>query len=189
MTYDGQPLACLRIFVWILAALTLACGGGGSPTGPSGSGGSGSGSGSGPGGTGGTGGSGGTPNRGTVTAFIDGVAYTGIVNSANFNQSGNVNLASNNSALTLSINFAARGAVGTTTINPTSTTVLNVITTTGTTVIGSWSASGLGGSGTLTIATLTSSGMSGTFSFTAVPASAGTTGTKTVTDGTFTATF
>jgi hypothetical protein len=128
-----------------------------------------------------------------VTAIIDGVAYTGIVNAASVNPSGNLNIASNNAALTLAISFAARAVAGTTTIGPLSTTVMNVITTNGTTVTGSWSASGLGGSGSLTIATLTSSSVSGTFFFTAVPApgasGAGATGTKTVTNGTFSATF
>jgi hypothetical protein len=112
-----------------------------------------------------------------------------MVNRALVNPSGNFDLASNNAALTLSINLAARAVVGTTTIGPASPTILNVITTNGSTVTGSWSASGLGGSGTLTIATLTSSSASGTFSFTAVPVNSTTTGTKTVTNGSFTATF
>jgi hypothetical protein len=184
-----EAVACkLRRFTLALAVLTMACGGG-SPTSPSGGGASGSGSGGTGSGSGGTGGSGGTPNRGTVTATIDGVAYTGAVNAAGVNPSGNLTVASNNSALTLSINFAARAAVGTTDVSG-GTTVLNVITTTGTTVIGSWSASALGGSGTLTIATLTSTGASGTFSFTGVPVNTTTPATtKTVINGTFNATF
>ena len=178
---DAKPrgLAYVRPVVFALAVLMMACGGD-NPAGPTGGSGSGSGS-------GGSGGSGGT--RGTVTATVDGVAYTGAVNAASVNPSGNLNVASNNAALTLSVNFAARAAVGTTNINSTSTTVMNVITTNGTTVTGSWAASALGGSGSLTIATLTSSSVSGTFSFTALPASAGTVGTKTVTNGSFNATF
>ena len=123
MAYYVRPTALA------LAVVTMACGGG-SPSGPSGGSGSGSGS-------GGSGGSGGTTNRGTVIATVDGVAYTGSVNAASVNPSGNLNVASNNAALTLSVNIAARAAVGTTNINSTSTTVMNVITTNGTTVTGS----------------------------------------------------
>jgi hypothetical protein len=52
--------------------------------------------------------------------------------------------------------------------------------------------SAIGGSGTLTIATLTAAGATGTFAFTAVPpqaGGAGATGTKVVTNGTFNVTF
>ena len=168
-----------RSLVFALMVQTIACGGD-NPGGPSGSG-------------SGSGGSSGSMNRGTVTAIIDGVSYTGVVNAASVIGAGNVNIASNNAALTLAISFAARAAVGTTVINSTSTTVLNVITTNGTTPTGSWAASALGGSGSLTIATLTSSSVSGTFNFVAVPApppsGLGATGTKTVTNGSFTATL
>ena len=57
---------------------------------------------------------------------------------------------------------------------------------------GVWSVGGLFGSGTLTVSSLTSAGVSGTFSFTAPVAPgapAGTTGTRSITNGSFSATF
>jgi len=158
-----------------LLALTIACGGG-NPASPSGG-----------------GGTGGSTNFGTLTAVIDGVAYAGIVNSARV-VNGTLSIASNSADLTRSINFAGKeAAVGTTTVSPSTALSMNVITTTGTTVIGSWAAAGGQGSGTLTVTSLTSSGASGTFSFSAppVPGPGGgqATGTKVVTSGAFTARF
>ena len=156
-------------------ALTIACGGA-NPAGPSES---------------GSGGSG-TSNFGTLTATIDGVAYTGVINTAT-NSNGTLRISSNSADLTRSVNFAAPASVGTVTVSLSSAITMNVITTTGTTVIGSWGAAGQFGSGTLTIASLTGSGASGTFSFSAPPAPAGSggqaTGTKVVTNGSFTARF
>ena len=166
-------MLCIRGAVGLLLALTIACGGG-NPASPSSGGGSGS------------------PNFGTLTAVIDGVAYTGVINSAS-STNDTLRIASNSSDLTRSITFAGRpAAVGTTTVAM-GALAMNVITTTGTTVIGSWAAAGASGSGTLTVASLTSSGASGTFSFSAPPAPAGSggaaTGTKVVTNGSFTARF
>ncbi|MEQ1909113.1 MAG: hypothetical protein ABMA15_09840 [Vicinamibacterales bacterium] len=163
--------------------LSVACGG--STSSPSGSSG-----GIGSSGSGGSGGSG--SGKGTITALVDGVAYTGVINAATLTN-GTLNIASNNTALTLSVNFAMSGAaVGTTSINAASPLVMQAMTTNGSTVTGAWSASVLGGSGTLTISTLSSSGASGTFSFVAVPSTTSgipSAGTKTVTSGVFTATF
>ena len=173
-------MLCTRRALGALLAMTMtiACGGA-NPGGPSG------GSGSGSGGSG-------TSNFGTLTATIDGVAYTGVINTAT-NANGTLRISSNSADLTRSVNFAARTGVGTITVSPTSEITFNVITTTGTTVIGSWGAAGQSGSGTLTVTSLTSSGATGTFSFTAPPApapSAGqATGTKVVTNGSFTARF
>ena len=131
-------------------------------------------------------------NFGTLTAVIDGVPYTGVINSAT-NANGTLRIASNSADLTRSVAFAAPAAVGTVTVFLGSAISFNVITTTGSTVIGSWAAAGQFGSGTLTITSLTSSGASGTFSFSAPPAPAGSggqaTGTKVVTNGIFTARF
>ena len=158
-----------------LCLAAIACGGG-NPAQPSGSG-SGSGSGS-------------TPNKGTLTCLVDGVSYLN-VNAASY-ANGILNVASNNAALTLSVNFAVRGGVGTTQVSSGNATV-GVITTSGTTVTGTWIGTILGGSGSVSIATLTSSGASGTFSFMAPavppPSGAGATGTRNVTNGVFNVTF
>ena len=131
--------ARMRLSVMYLCLAAVACGGGDdSPTQPGGSG-SGSGSGS-------------TPNKGTLTCLVDGVSYTGLVNAASYTN-GILNVASNNAALTVSVNFAVRGGVGTTQVSSGNATV-GVITTNGTTVTGSWIGTNLGGSGSVTIATL-----------------------------------
>ena len=163
--------------------LSAACGG--STSSPSGS--------SGQIGSSGSGGSGGSASgKGTLTALVDGVAYTGVINAATLTN-GNLNIASNNTALTMSVNVATSGAaVGTTNINASSPLVMQAMTTNGSNVTGVWIASQLGGSGTLTISALSSSGASGTFSFVGVPSSTSgipTVGNKTVTSGVFTATF
>ena len=161
--------------------LSVACGG--STSSPSAS----------SGGIGSSGGSGGSSSsKGTLTALVDGVAYTGVINASTLTN-GSLNIASNNAALTLSVNFATSGAaVGTTSINAASPLVMQVMTTNGSNVTGVWIASVIGGSGTLTISALSSSGVSGTFSFVGIPSTTSgivTVGNKTVTSGVFTATF
>jgi hypothetical protein len=159
---------CTRVALGVLLAWTVACGGGNPPA-PSGG-----------------------SNFGTVAATIDGVSYTGAINSAS-NSNGTLRVSSNSADLTRSINFAGPAAVGTASVSLATALTMNVLTTTGTTVIGSWGAAGNLGSGTLTVTSLTSTGASGTFSFSAPPApgaSAGqATGTKVVTNGSFTAQF
>ena len=105
-----------------------------------------------------------------LTAVIDGAAYAGVINAAT-NTNGTLRISSNSTDLTRSVNFAAPGAVGTTTVFLGSAISFNVITTTGGAVIGSWGAGGQLGSGTLTITSLTASGASGTFSFSVPPGS------------------
>jgi hypothetical protein len=162
--------------------LSVACGG--STSSPSGSSGQ---IGSSGGGSGGSG-----SGKGTLTALVDGVTYTGVINAATLTN-GSLNIASNNAALTLSVNFSTSGAaVGTTSINAASPLTMQVMTTSGSSVTGVWFASALGGSGTLTISSLSSSGASGTFSFVGIPSTTSgipTVGNKTVTSGVFTATF
>jgi hypothetical protein len=78
----------------VLVLVMTACGGG-NPSGPSGGSGS---------------------DRGTVTATIDGVAYTGTVNLVT-NINGVLNIASNSSDRTRAIAFAGPAAVGTSTVS------------------------------------------------------------------------
>lgn len=156
----------------ILAALvvTTACGGSNSTTSPSGG--------------------GQASGKGTVTATIDGVPYQGTVTSATLQSSGLLNIASNSSDLTRFVTFAVQPAAVGTFSGASSAVQLNVITMNNNTVVGSWLTSLNFGSGSLTITSLSSTGVSGTFAFTAVPVTASTpSGNKVVTNGTFTATF
>src|SRR5262245_65859969 len=91
MAYSPSPFDYPRSLILLVALLMTACGGG-NPGSPSGGGNSGSGS----------SGSGGTTNRGTVTAIVDGVDYTGTINAASVNEADNLQLESNNAALKLS---------------------------------------------------------------------------------------
>ncbi len=167
-----------------IACLSLACGGG--PASPSGSGGSGSGN------SGGSG-SGAGSGTGTIRAFIDGVAYTGTVNAASF-RNGTLNIASNDAALSNSINLALSNVyVGVFQVNATTPLTMQVMTLNGTNVTGSWSASVTGGSGTILVNTLSTVAATGTFSFVGVPSSSGGVSTpavnRSVTNGSFSVFF
>ena len=163
----------VRALVVALLLVSAACGGGNSnPNGPSGSGGS---------------GSSGTSSHGTLTAVVDGVAYSGTVGTAS-NTNGILTVTSNTTDRTRSVNFATAATIGTTSVTG-SATSMQVLTSNGTTVTGTWIAvTGLG-TGTITITALSSAGASGTFSFNAPPVGAGATGTKVVTNGVFSVTF
>jgi hypothetical protein len=162
----------LRSVIYLCLAVAACGGGDGNPAQP---GGSGSGSG------------GSLSTKGTLTCLVDGVSYTGGINSATYTN-GVLNIASNSASLTLAVGFAARGGVGTIQVSSGNVSV-SVITTNGSTVTGSWLGTNIGGTGSVTINTLTSTGASGTFSFTAPAAGSGATGIKTVTSGVFSATF
>ena len=162
----------VRALLVALLLVSAGCGGNSNPNNPSGSGGS---------------GSSGTASHGTLTAVVDGVAYSGTVNAAS-NTNGILTVTSNTTDRTRSVNFATAAATGTTSITGSSTS-MQVLTTNGTTVTGTWIAvTGLG-TGTITINALSSAGASGTFSFNAPPVGAGATGTKVVTNGVFSVTF
>lgn len=170
------------------AVLGAACGGGGSPTSPTG-GSSGGGTGGSGGSGGGTGGGGGAaPNHGTITATIDGVAYSGVVRTAT-SQSGIFAIAAMNDQTNVGFGIGALAAAGTTSISATSPTNALLTTSTGVPAV-SWFASTSGGSGTLTISTITATGATGTFQFTMQPTpGTGASGTRSVTNGSFTVTF
>lgn len=173
----------------VLCSVALGAACGGSPTSPSGGGSSGGGSGgSGGSGGGGTGGGGTTPNRGTITATIDGVAYSGVVRTAT-NQSGIFAIAAINDQTNVGFGIGALAAAGTTSISATSPT--NALLTTGTSLPAvSWFASTSGGAGTLTISAISATGATGTFQFTLQPSpGTGASGTRSVTSGSFTVTF
>jgi hypothetical protein len=135
-----------------------------------------------------TGGANVTPLHGTMTASIDGSAWTAIaITTATYS----------NGVL------AIGGADGS---NPIRSIGLGLVTAgPGTFAIGAlpgaanalvsigigptWTANVIGGSGTITLTALSSTGATGSFSFTAVAAAGGATGTHTVTSGAFNITF
>ena len=186
----GTRMRVVQVLALCAVVLGAACGGGGSPTSPTGGS-----SGGGTGGTGGSGGSGGSgggggaaPNYGTITATIDGVAYSGIVRTAT-NQSGIFAIAAMNDQTNVGFGVGALAAVGTTSISATSPTNALLTTTTGVPAV-SWFASMSGGSGTLTISSINATGATGTFQFTLQPTpGTGASGTRSVTNGSFTVTF
>lgn len=112
--------------------------------------------------------------------------YNGCQDNA-FNAAGSINVASsgNNGANLMELNFGAAAAVGTTTIGPGVPTSFQIETTSG----AIWIANQSQGSGTLNITTLTASGATGTFLFSAPASSGGATGTMAAFSGTFTVTF
>lgn len=119
-----------------------------------------------------------------VRAVINGNVYDGCQDNA-FNTGGSLNVASSSGtgANYMELNFGADAAVGTTTIGSGVSTTFQVDTP-----VGIWVAGPSAGSGSLTIATLTATGATGTFFFTAPPAG-GATGNTVATGGTFNVTF
>ena len=130
----------------------------------------------------------GATSRGTMSARINGVQWTAIaVNTAtNIGNILSVGAADGSNPIQ-SIGFAVTpAAVGTYSLATGPSNALVQILTQN----ALWQASILGGSGTITISTLTSTGVSGTFAFTAVPSQGTTaTGNRVVTDGVFNLTF
>ena len=106
---------------------------------------------------------------GTLTAIVDGVAFTNTVRASNTGTFVSVSALSTVNANTLQIGFVASATAGTTTPGPASPTSLTFTSGPQGTLTASWTAGARQGNGTLTIATLTATGMSGIFSFNAPP--------------------
>lgn len=125
------------------------------------------------------------PTNGTMTATVDGDSWTAVQIAA-VNNSGVVAISGSNTAL-LAVGFAFIGdTIGTYPIGPSSSTSANVIDNLSTT----WSANGFQGSGTVTVSSLSATGASGTFSYSApLTSGSGTPATRVVTNGTFNVTF
>ena len=166
----------MRVRTLCLAALlvtTAGCDGDGSPTSPFG------------GSGGGIGGGGST----SVTALVDGTMFRSSQSlSATYSTPGNSLMVAASDG-NLDFSFSTVGPVGTTNVGPQSQTSATLRTLSGLSG-GEWVANSAAGRGSVTIATLTSTRATGTFSFTLVP-SAGTTavGERSVTNGTFTVRF
>ena len=153
-----------RRSVWaVAAAAALGCGG--SSTGP--------------------GGNNGLAND-PLSAVINGVQWGSPVPSASYSNQI-LSIAGTDLGITWTIVFGVRTqAAGTFPfgiVNP------GVATATLTSGGKSWTTSAQGASGTLTITTLTSNRVAGTFNLTAVPSGAGATGNVTVTNGKFDVSF
>jgi hypothetical protein len=120
----------------------------------------------------------------TMTALIDGATWTAVTVTA-LRSSDLISITgSDASTPTRTIALSLVGSsIGTyTTSTGSSNAVLSISPS-------QWTANVLGGSGTITLTDLTTTGATGTFSFTAVPGNAATTGTEAVTSGAFTVTF
>ena len=126
----------------------------------------------------------GSPDVGALNAVIDGAAYRGAIGNA-FLSSGTLNIASDNCAETVSVNFSTLAQVGT--VTEAQGASAQVETADGSGVTGVWRANDFQGSATITVVTLTSTGATGTFSFSAPASGLGATGTKVVMSGTFNA--
>jgi hypothetical protein len=132
-------------------------------------------------------------HHGTMSATIDGTRWDAVVISAAAIQGGVLRVGGQNSMTTpfVALGVAVPPVVGTYTVGP----------ATGATVAGSldqddtgapvlqWNADGGAGSGTVTLSRLTSTGASGTFSFTLVHIVTASTGTKVIRNGVFDVTF
>lgn len=122
--------------------------------------------------------------NGSFTAKVDGANFNAVT--AAVSTSGNITSVGASNASGESIGFAWQGTT------PGTYSIAQLAPHNGIYIAGSasWVASVVGGSGTITITTQTSSRVAGTFSFTMVPSS-GTTasGNKNVTQGSFDLTF
>jgi hypothetical protein len=129
-----------------------------------------------------------TPLHGTMTASIDGSAWTAIAITAATYTNGILSIGgADNSSPIRSIGLALTTASPGTFAMGSLPSAANALLSIG---IGpTWTANVAGGSGTITITTISSTGTTGTFSFNAVAAAGGATGTHTVTSGVFNITF
>lgn len=126
------------------------------------------------------------PSSAPMSATIDGAAWSSALPQAIYNGSI-LSVAGLNTALTTSVSFA----IATTAPGTYSVALGNVIGGNAIVVEGSkgWGSALAGGTGSVTLTTLTTHHVVGTFAFDAVPASGGATGTVHVTNGRFDVTF
>ena len=128
-------------------------------------------------------------SAGTMSARIDGAAWTAVAVSVGVNTNGLIISGANSSGtpIAVAIGMSRQQGTGTQTFGS-NANALGTLTV-GT---GSWSATGLqgiGGTGSVTLTTLTANRAAGSFAFNAPPLAGGATGTKVVTAGVFDVTF
>ncbi len=131
------------------------------------------------------------PTNGTFTAQINGATWNSIGTASVSRSSSNLLVfagAGPLGAVTYGVTFAIGGATGTGTY---SLTYLNTSASSGIVVTpsGVWSTYVNGGTGTLTLTTLTTNHIAGTFTADAAPSSSSTTGTLQLRNGKFDLTF
>ncbi len=134
------------------------------------------------------GGTGPDGNDNTMAASIAGTAWSGTL-AVQASRAGNVfSLSGTNGTFQIQITIPNVTAAGTFNIGVGNLGIAQVIQVTAGTP--AWTSALVGGTGTVTISSLTAEGASGTFAFTGI-ASPGTsaTGTRAVTNGMFTVTF
>jgi hypothetical protein len=125
--------------------------------------------------------------KGSISARVDGSAWTSTVTAAQYSNGSLIISGADTSSPTrafgLGVTAGAPGTYQATLPSPAASASWTVGSAT-------WQASLVGGSGSVTITSLTSTGASGTFSFSLVPIpGTSASGNKTVTDGTFNVTF
>jgi len=136
----------------------------------------------------------GLTNHGSMSADIDGVHWTAVVIVVN-NLNGVLHVGGQDSMTTpfVALGFAVPSptAVGSYTVNTaTGPTVAGSLDQQGTGVaVLQWNANGGAGSGTINVTSSTSTGLTGTFSFTLVHIATQSTGSKTITNGVFNITY
>lgn len=125
------------------------------------------------------------PGNGSMTAQVDGTAWRASQGVAATRAAGFVGVGGSASdASTISFAFPDTGPGSFTVASPNGTNATYVKSGQG------WTAAfGGGGSGTITVTTLTASRVAGTFSFTAPGVVGGASGNKTVTNGSFDISF
>lgn len=126
------------------------------------------------------------PLHGSMTAVIDGSAWTAVAINTAVYSNGILSIAGADSSSTiraigLSVTAPAPGTYSMTTGTANSVLSIGIGPT--------WTANVAGGSGSVTLTSLSSTGAVGTFSFTAVAAAGGATGSHVVTQGVFNITF
>ena len=153
----------------MLMLIMPACGSDGNPGSPSGSG----------------GGGGSSLSPGTMTATIDGVAWTGTINTAVV-ANGSLIVSAAVSPTSSGIALASPAQVGTQTVGSGSAVTAVLLANVTSPSSESWLAAGPTGSGSMTISTLTATSATGTFFFTLVP-NPGTGQNRVVSNGAFNA--
>jgi hypothetical protein len=125
--------------------------------------------------------------NGTMSATIDGQAWTGNLATAATYQNNILAFAGTNNSFQINITLTGVTGTGTITLGSGQLSIATVATVS--TTPQTWLTSSTGGSGSVVITSLSSTGAAGTFSFTGVAAGGGATGTKAVTSGQFNVTF
>jgi hypothetical protein len=176
----------LRACALVAVLLAAGCGGGNSPSAPSGSSGSGSGS-SGGGGTG----SGSNPSpNGTISATIDGAAWSASAGVSAQLTNNILSIAGGDNRTTFAVSVTINRGLGTysTGVIDPQNVVVSTLTVSGSPA--GWTSGPTSGRGSITITSFTSTTAAGTFTLTLDPTpGTGATGTKTVTGGAFNVTF